>query len=73
MKYELTGLQKVYLDTVRERMTDEDRAPELVTAVDEDGMIYLEPAPLKDQLAYFVAKWIWDESVAQRPAWDTEV
>lgn len=63
MTYFLTGLQRTYLETIRDRITDEDRAPELVAAVDEDGMVHWKVAPVNEQLAYMVAKWIWDEAV----------
>lgn len=62
-RYELTGLQKTWLEHVRDRITDDDRASERVAAVDPDGMVYWKVAPLNEQLAYMVAKWIWDESV----------
>ena len=56
---------ETYLETIRDRMTDEDRAPELVAAVDGDGMVYWKVAPVNEQLAYLVAKWIWDEAVGE--------
>ena len=62
-RYSLTGLQRTYLETVRDRITDDDRAPALVAGVDADGMVYWRPEPLREQLAYLVAKWIWDETV----------
>lgn len=64
-EYELTGLQRTYLETVRDRMTDDDRASEPIADVDPDGMIFWRPARLNEQLAYMVAKWIWEDAVGE--------
>jgi hypothetical protein len=61
--YPLTGLQRTYLDTVRERITDEDRAAEPIAAVDADGMVYWKQASLDEQVMYLIAKWIWEDAV----------
>jgi hypothetical protein len=61
-RYELTGLQRTYLETVRERMTDEDRRDDTDFAVslDDEGVARLRPASLGDQLDQLIARWLYD-------------
>jgi hypothetical protein len=63
--YHLTGLQRVYLEKWRDKITDEDRAAEPIAAVDEGGMVYWKQASLDEQVMYLIAKWLWDEAVGE--------
>jgi hypothetical protein len=64
-RYTLTGLQRTYLESVRDRITDEDRAAEPVAAVDADGMVYWKQSSVDEQVMYMIAKWLWDEAVGE--------
>lgn len=64
-RYELTGLQRTYLETVKARITDEDRQAADVAAVDGDGLVYWKQASVDEQLMYLIARWIWDEAVGE--------
>lgn len=44
---------------------DEDRQTADHRDVDEDGMVSWRPARLNEQLAYIVAKWIWEDTVVE--------
>ena len=60
-RYSLTGLQRTYLETVRDRMTDEDGpASDLAADLTEDGEVKFRPATLADQLDQVVVKWVWE-------------
>ena len=57
--YELTGLQRTYLDTVRERVSKEDGpAHDLAADLTPEGEVKFRPATLSDQLDRIVATWL---------------
>jgi hypothetical protein len=60
-RYALTGLQRTYLETVRDRITDDDRpSADLAAELTEDGEVKFRPATLSDQLDQVVVRWIWE-------------
>ena len=66
--YFLTGLQRTYLETVRDRMTDEDRPDphDFRGELDPDGMIHFRPATLSDHLEWAAARWVWEQQFENR-------
>lgn len=68
MTYELTGLQRTYLERIRDRMTDEDRLDryDVRGEVDGEGMIHFRPATLNDHLEWAAARWMWEEQIESR-------
>jgi hypothetical protein len=65
-RYELTGLQRTYLETLRDKIDPLlDGPPEPVPALGPDGMIYGERPSMNDQLMYMIASWIWKEATGE--------
>ena len=63
-EYTLTGLQRTYLESVRERISPDDGpAHELAGDLDADGMIRFRPATMGDQLDRLIAQWLWEQTV----------
>lgn len=60
-----TNLALVALRRAWPNRSDEDREAADIRDVDADGMVVSRQATLNEQLAYFVAKWLWDEAVEE--------
>ena len=62
-RYTLTGLQRTYLEALRDRITPADTEPALMGELDEHGVVRLVPPRWTEQVARMIAQDIWDTQV----------
>ena len=62
--YQLTGLQRTYLESRRTRITAEDGpAYDIAADLEPDGLVRFRPATLTDQLDRIIAAWLFDQAL----------
>jgi hypothetical protein len=64
-RYELTGLQRTYLETRRARIDPQLDGPahDMAADLDPDGMVRFRPATVNEVLDRLISQWVWQSVV----------